>query len=108
MLPKNQNKPEFRRMAIDVAMQVELGRFFGAKFRCGVLYGIFEQSGDRKALEEAVKMYQKARDYWATLANIAKDVYKTDVNNWRIYIFVVTGLIGCRQWIKTLLYGSET
>jgi hypothetical protein len=76
---EKQNKPEFRRMAIDVAMQVELGRFFGAKFRSGLLYGIFEQSGDRKALEEAVKMYQKARSNWATLANIAKDVYKSDL-----------------------------
>ena len=66
-------------MAIDVAMQVELGRFFGSKFRSGLLYGIFEQSGDRKALEEAVKMYQKARSNWATLANIAKDVYKSDL-----------------------------
>jgi len=76
---EKQNRPEFRRMAIDVAMQVELGRFFGAKFRSGVLYSIFEQSGDRRALEEAVKMYQKARGNWTTLANLAKDVYKTDV-----------------------------
>ena len=76
---ENQNKPEFRRMAIDVAMQVELGRFFGTKFRSGILYGIFEQSGDRKALEEAVRMYKKARTNWATLANLAKDVYKSDV-----------------------------
>jgi hypothetical protein len=66
-------------MAIDVAMQVELGRFFGAKFRCGVLYGIFEQSSDRRALDEAVKMYQKARASWASLADLAKDVYKSDV-----------------------------
>ena len=76
---EKQNRPEYRRMAIDVAMQVELGRFFGAKFRSGVLYAIFEQSGDRHALEEAVKMYQKARNCWVALANIAKDVYKTDV-----------------------------
>ena len=75
----NLNKPEFRRMAIDVAMQVELGRFFGARFRSGVLFGIFEQSGDRRALEESVKMYQKARGSWASLADLAKDVYKTDV-----------------------------
>jgi len=68
---EKQNRPEFRRMAIDVAMQVELGRFFGAKFRSGVLYSIFEQSGDRRALEEAVKMYQKARGNWTTLANLA-------------------------------------
>ena len=76
---KGKQKPEFRRMAIDVAMQVGLGRFFGAKFRSGVLYGIYEQSGDRSALELSLKTYQKARTFWAELAEIAKDVYKSDI-----------------------------
>ncbi|MEJ7739298.1 MAG: hypothetical protein WKF97_17870 [Chitinophagaceae bacterium] len=72
-------KAEFRRMALDVALQVGLGRFFGAKFRAGVLYGIFEQSGDQNALQEALKAYRRARTYWFTLANSAKDVYKPDI-----------------------------
>jgi hypothetical protein len=71
--------PEFRRMAVDVALQAGLGRFFGAKFRAGVLYAIFEQSGDRTALERALALYQKARSYWAELANGARDVYKPDI-----------------------------
>jgi len=71
--------PEFRRMAIDVAIQVGLGRFFGAKFRAGVLYAIFEHSGDRTALELSLKMYQKAREHWAEFANSAKDIYKPDI-----------------------------
>lgn len=75
----NKEKPEFRRMAIDVSMQIGLGRFFGAKFRSGILYGIFEQNGDRRALEEALKAYQRARSHWATLANIARDAYKPDI-----------------------------
>lgn len=76
---EDKKSPEFRRMAIDVSMQVGLGRFFGAKFRSGVLYGIFEQSGDRTALEEALKAYRSARGFWAELANLAKDVYKPDI-----------------------------
>ena len=78
---KTENKlsPEYRRMSIDVAMLVGLGRFFGAKFRAGVLYGIFEQSGDKAALEESLKYYYKARNYWAELANKARDVYKPDI-----------------------------
>lgn len=76
---KDKKSPEFRRMAIDVSMQVGLGRFFGAKFRSGVLYGIFEQSGDRTALVEALKAYQRARGFWADLANRAKGVYKPDI-----------------------------
>lgn len=76
---KDKKSPEFRRMAIDVSMQVGLGRFFGAKFRSGVLYGIFEQSGDRTALDEALKAYQSARGFWAELAHNAKEVYKSDI-----------------------------
>ena len=72
-------KPEFRRMALDVSIQAGLGRFFGAKFRAGVLYGIFEQSADRTALEESLKAYRRARVYWLALANLAKDAYKSDI-----------------------------
>ena len=75
----DKQRPEFRRMAIDVSMQIELGRFFATKFRSGVLYGIFEQSGDRNALEESLKAYRHARDIWSAMANSVKDVYKPDV-----------------------------
>jgi len=76
---KNKQNPEFRRMETDVSMQIGLGRFFASKLRSGVLYAIFEQSGERKALEEALKMYKQARNYWSTLANTAKDIYLPDV-----------------------------
>lgn len=76
---KDKRSPEFRRMAIDVSMQAGLGGFFGAKFRSGVLYAIFEKTGDRTALQEALKAYQKARVFWADLANRAKEVYKPDI-----------------------------
>jgi hypothetical protein len=76
---KNKQKPEFRRMAIDVTILVGLGRFFGAKFRAGVLYAIFEQSDDRTALELSIKKYQEARNYWNELANSASDIYKPDI-----------------------------
>ena len=76
---KGKQKPEFRRMAIDVAIAAGLGRFFGAKFRSGVLFAIFKQSGDRTALELSVNTYHKARNYWIELADIGKDVYKHDI-----------------------------
>jgi len=41
------DRPEYRRLTIDVAIEAGLGRFFGAKFRSGVLYRIYEQTGDR-------------------------------------------------------------
>jgi hypothetical protein len=72
------DRPEHRRLAIDIAIQAGLGRFFGAKMRSGVLYRIHETTGDRTALEEALKAYRAARTTWEELANRAK-VYVSDV-----------------------------
>lgn len=76
----NKSRAAYRRMTIDVKMQIGLGRFFAAKFRAGLLFAIYEQSGDRKALEEALKLYRKAREHWSTLANSVASVYKKDVS----------------------------
>jgi hypothetical protein len=72
-------KAEFLRMVTDLSIQIGLGRFFAAKFRSGVLFAIFEQSGDGMALEEALNAYGKARAHWAGLANTAKTVYVADL-----------------------------
>jgi hypothetical protein len=70
--------PEFRRVAVDTAIQSGLARFFGAKLRSGVLFAIHERSGDREALAQAVKAYRLARSAWAELAERAR-VYAPDV-----------------------------
>ena len=72
-------RPEFRRLAIDVAMQAGLGRFFAAKFRSGVLYSIFEKTGDPGAWREALRLYRAARDAWAGLSRRAEGIYMADV-----------------------------
>jgi hypothetical protein len=71
--------PEFRRLAIDVRIQIGLGRFFAAKFRSGMLYAIHERSGDRAALTEALRAYRRARDVWSQFAQEAKTVYVSDI-----------------------------
>ena len=76
---EGKQRPEYRRMAADVAIQIGLGRFFATKFRCCVLYAISAQSGDRTALDEALKAYRRARVVWAEFATSAKDVYQPDV-----------------------------
>jgi len=68
-----------RRVDIDVAIQRGLGEFFAAKFRAGVLYAIHERTGDRDALQEALKFYRAARAAWAKLAEKAKGVYVLDI-----------------------------
>ena len=76
---EDSKSPEFRRMAADVAIQVGLGRFFAAKFRSGVVYAIFEKSGDRTALEQALNAYRRARAVWAEIAGQAGNIYQPDV-----------------------------
>ena len=71
--------PEYQRLTIDVAIQAGLGRFFGAKFRSGVLYRLYERTGDRGALEQSLKQYRVARDAWAALAERARNVYVADI-----------------------------
>ena len=71
--------PEFRQWSVDIAIQNNLGRFFAAKFRAGVLYSIYVRSADPAALEEAVKAYGNARTAWKTIADKANNVYRPDL-----------------------------
>jgi hypothetical protein len=72
-------RPEYRRMAIDIELQAALGRFFGAKFRAGVLYRIHERTASRAALEACLERYRAAREIWSGLATRAKGVYTADI-----------------------------
>ncbi|MGD0251654.1 MAG: twin-arginine translocation signal domain-containing protein [Verrucomicrobiota bacterium] len=76
---RNARDAGFRRLEIDVTIQAGLGRFFAAKFRAGVLYAIYEQTGHRPALAAAIKAQHTARDAWAELAETAKDPYVHNV-----------------------------
>ncbi|MGH9342317.1 MAG: hypothetical protein ACRD19_00920, partial [Terriglobia bacterium] len=71
--------PEFRRMAVDVSIQSDLGLFFAGKLRSGVLYALYERTGDRPALEQAISAYRRARSHWADAAKHAKGVYMSDI-----------------------------
>jgi hypothetical protein len=74
-----QGSAETRRVAIDVDLQIGLGRFFAAKFRSGVLYAIHEQSGDRDALRQALQAYRQARAAWARMEKSAS-AYAADLS----------------------------
>jgi hypothetical protein len=62
-------RPEWRRLADDVAIQCGLGRFFAFKLRAGVLYALYERGRDRAALQEALRAYRAARNAWAQLVS---------------------------------------
>jgi hypothetical protein len=72
--------PDFRRVAMDLKLQIGIGQFFAAKFRSGTLYAIHEQSGDRAALEKALETYRRTREIWAAFAEAAKGVYSSDIS----------------------------
>lgn len=71
--------PTFGQWAADIAIQNNIGRFFGAKFRAGVLYAIYTRTSDPAALEEALKAYGKARAAWKTITDVANSVYREDL-----------------------------
>ncbi len=78
-LSSGKSRPEYRRMAIDVAIQSQIGVFFASRFRSGVLYRIYEKTGDPRALEESLRKYREARAAWAEIVSISKPVYKPDI-----------------------------
>jgi hypothetical protein len=75
----DKNAPEFRRAAIDLRIEIGIGRFFAAKFRSGILYAAYEQSGDRSALEESLEQYRSARDIWQKFAEGSRAAYVSDI-----------------------------
>jgi hypothetical protein len=75
----DKRSPEFRRAAIDLKIEIGIGRFFAAKFCSGVLYAAYEQTGNREMLEESLKEYRRARDIWKSFAEEAKGAYVSDI-----------------------------
>jgi hypothetical protein len=70
----------FRRIEADVEIEIGLGRFFASKLRSGVLFAIFEQSGEPHAGSLALDQYRLAREAWATMANRATSIYRADIS----------------------------
>lgn len=69
----------FTQWSVDIAIQNNLGRFFAAKLRAGVLFAIYTRTGDPAALEEARKAYGNALAAWKKIADIANNVYRPDL-----------------------------
>jgi hypothetical protein len=71
--------PELRRVFVDTAVQIELGRFFAEKLRTACLYALFERTRDRHLLASAVERYDSAREVWTRIAGVTKGVYVDDL-----------------------------
>ena len=68
----------FRRVAVDVAIQAALGRFFAAKLRSGVAFELYRQSGDRARLRQALDAYRAARAAWVEAIGHGR-AYRADI-----------------------------
>ena len=71
--------PAFQRLAVDVAIQSGIGRFFAQKLRAGLAYALYQRRNDRPALEQAVSYYRAACDTWKKLVQTATGVYQPDL-----------------------------
>jgi hypothetical protein len=69
----------FGQWSVDIAIQNNIGKFFAAKFRVGVLFAIYSRSSDPAALEQALKAYRNARTAWKTIVDTANNVYREDL-----------------------------
>lgn len=74
----DRNDPGFRRLAIDVAIQIALGRFFARKLRAGVAYALYVRTGEPGRLREALAAYRSARAAWVEAIEHGR-VYREDI-----------------------------
>lgn len=75
----DERDPAFRRLAIDVEVQIGIGQFFANKFRAGTAYAFYEKVGDTKLLEKAISHYRSAKNSWEKIAEITTSVYTDDI-----------------------------
>lgn len=67
--------PAFRRIAVDVAVEVLLARFFAGKIRAGVAYSLFRATDDPEQLRTGLDAYRAGRDALAEVVTVTEGVY---------------------------------
>ncbi len=71
--------PAFRRYAVDVQIQIGLGRFFAKKVRTALIYALFERTGDPSLGVAALNNYRETRRIWIEFAELAGITYVKDL-----------------------------
>jgi len=69
----------FRRVAVDVAAQVGIARFFARKFRAGIAYSLFRRTKELEFLKGAIRSYEEAREAFASVASVTAGAYPHDL-----------------------------
>jgi hypothetical protein len=73
------SQPEFQRLAVDVTIESNMGRFFAGKLRAAVAYALYQRSGQIERLREAVTEYGTARSAWLAIIEVTANVYRDDI-----------------------------
>jgi len=76
--PPDISDPAVRRAMIDIKIAAGIGEFFSHKIRAGLLWTMFNATGDEAVRAACVAEYKNARDAWAKLSDDAS-VYASDL-----------------------------
>jgi hypothetical protein len=69
---------DVRRLAVDIAVQAALGRFFAGKLRAAAWFEAYATTGEPETHKRAVDAYRSARDAWLE-ASAAGAAYERDL-----------------------------
>lgn len=67
--------PQFRRIEVDVTVEVLLARFFAGKIRAGAGYSLFRETKDPRHLETGLGHYRAGRAAFAGIVAVTDGVY---------------------------------
>ncbi|GAA5162605.1 hypothetical protein [Amycolatopsis dongchuanensis] len=78
-LATDASAPGFRRIALDVTIELLLARFFAGKIRAGVGYSLFRETKDPRHLREGLEHYRSGRNALAEIVTVAEGVYAANL-----------------------------
>lgn len=78
-LVANAGAPAFRRLELDVRVQLGLGRFFAAKMRSAVAWSLYQTDKKQQNLLDALFYARAAREAWKEIVSATKGAYLEDI-----------------------------
>ena len=75
----NPKDPSFRRVDVDVRVQLGLGRFFAAKMRSAIAWSLYQKDTKSANLRDALWFARAAREAWTGIVKATEGVYLADL-----------------------------
>ncbi len=74
-----QKTSEFEATMVDMRALAHLAGYHARRLKAGMAYALFEESGDRNALEDAIRYEADAIDEWKQIVAVTEDVYPDNI-----------------------------